>query len=365
MVTVSAASAYTLGANADLRIPAGETESSGLVTITAVDNNVHGWDRRVRVSASAANSQGVSGPDSATLTITNDDPEPTVTLVFTPDTFTEGGESEYRPHLSHPSEARQIVLSRQYDVSRPSPSVWISTYGIHVSPGDMVGPRVRLTFNDNNVDAPDARFGMQFNTYNKINDYKPTVWYKELTVLDDDGPPTVTLKLSPASIAENGGTSRVTASLSHRSSEDTTVMVSAAPVAPAAAGDYRLSSNLELLIPALATESTGSVTITGVDNDLETPDRQVTVSGAAANTQGITNPDAVTLTITDDDGPALSIDRCGRGRGRFGRRGAGVQGGAGAGGPGAGAGGLGDRRRDGEGRGGLPGGGRTPDLRRR
>ena len=112
------------------------------MTITAVDNNVHGWDRKVTVSASAANSQGVSGPDGATLTITNDDPEPTVTLVFTPETFTEGGESEYRPHLSHASEARQIVLSRQHSVV---PGLWISTYGIHVPPGDLVGPRVRLT----------------------------------------------------------------------------------------------------------------------------------------------------------------------------------------------------------------------------
>ena len=304
MVTVSAASAYTLGGNADLWIPAGETESRGLVTITAVDNNVHGWDRKVTVSASAANSQGVSGPDGATLTITNDDPEPTVTLVFTPDTFTEGGESEYRPHLSHASEARQIVLSRQHSVV---PGLWISTYGIHVPPGDLVGPRVRLTFKDNDVDAPDVQFGMQFNTYNKISDYKPTVWHETLTILDDDGPPTVTLNLSPASIDENGETSRVTASLSHRSSEDTTVTVSATPVSPAAAGDYRLSSNLELLIPAGAKKSTGEVTITGVDNDLETPDRQVTVSGVAANTQGITNPDATTLTITDDDRPALSI----------------------------------------------------------
>ena len=115
---------------------------------------------------------------------------------------------------------------------------------------------------------------MQFNTYNKISDYKPTVWHETLTILDDDGPPTVTLNLSPASIDENGGTSRVTASLSHRSSEDTTVTVSATPVSPAAAGDYRLSSNLELLIPAGAKKSTGEVTITGVDNDLETPDRQ-------------------------------------------------------------------------------------------
>ena len=301
MVTVSAASAYTLGGNADLWIPAGKTESRGLVTITAVDNNVHGWDREVKVSASAANSQGVSGPDGATLTITNDDPVPTVTVVFTPETFTEGGRGEYRPRLSHPSEAWQAVISRQYSIGDGFQGLWISSYDVHVPPGDLVGPRVTLAFKDNDVDAPDAQFGMQFNTYNRISSRnKPTaVWHETLTILDNDGPPKVTLNLSSASIDENGGTSRVTASLSHPSSEDTTVTVSATPVSPAAAGDYRLSSNLELLIPAGAKKSTGEVTITGVDNDLETPDKQVTVSGAAANTQGITNPDATTLTIRD------------------------------------------------------------------
>ena len=320
-VKPAAAGDYRLSSNLELLIPAGATESTGTVTITGVDNNVHGWDRNLAVSASVANSQGVSGPESATLTITNDDAEPTVTLVFTPDTFTEGGQSSYRPHLSHPSEAKQIVLSRYHlpflnDNHNPAlklpgqqgGSVSISSFGIHVSAGDTVGPRVDLTFHDNNVHAPDSGFELQFTTYNEINNYKPTVWYKELAIVDNDEPPQVTLKLSPTSVAENGGTSRVTASLSHPSSKDTTVTVSAAPVAPAAAGDYRLSSNLELLIPAFTKESTGTVTVTGVDNDVQTLDKQVTVSAEATNTHGVTNPNATTLTLSDDDEPALSID---------------------------------------------------------
>ena len=51
------------------------------------------------------------------------------------------------------------------------------------------------------------------------------------------------------------------------------------------------------------------MTLTGVDNSLDAPDRTVTVSATAANSQGVTAPDAVTLTLTDDDGAsALSMD---------------------------------------------------------
>ena len=51
------------------------------------------------------------------------------------------------------------------------------------------------------------------------------------------------------------------------------------------------------------------MTITAVDNGTDGNDKTVTVSGAATNTQGVTDPSSVTLTITDDDGaPMLSIN---------------------------------------------------------
>ena len=83
--------------------------------------------------------------------------------------------------------------------------------------------------------------------------------------------------------------------------------VSAAPVSPAVSGDYTLSANTTLTIPADSLTSTGVVTITAVDNAVDALDKQVTVSATAANDQGITAPENVTLTITDDDAPSLSI----------------------------------------------------------
>ena len=129
------------------------------------------------------------------------------------------------------------------------------------------------------------------------------------TITDDDAAPTVTLALSPASIAESGGTATVTARLNHPSSQATTVTVSAEAGPPAVSGDFALSDNKTLTIAAGETASTGTVEITAQDNPQDEPNKTVRVTGTAANSQGIRQPAAVSLTITDDDGaPSLAID---------------------------------------------------------
>ena len=126
------------------------------------------------------------------------------------------------------------------------------------------------------------------------------------TITDDDEVPTVSLALSPTSISENGGTSTVTAILSGPTSQDVTLTVSARPVDPAVASDYTLSDNKILTIAAGATTSTGTVDISAVDNNMNTPDKTVTISATASG--GVTTPEDVTLTITDDDdAPTISL----------------------------------------------------------
>ena len=128
-------------------------------------------------------------------------------------------------------------------------------------------------------------------------------------ITDDDASPTVTLSLSDASIAEDGGVTTVTAGLSHASSVATTVTVSVSPDSPAVAGDYGMSANQELTIAAGQTASTGVVTVTGVDNDVDAADRTVRVKGAAGNTVGASGPADVTLTLEDDDTRGVTVSK--------------------------------------------------------
>ena len=134
-----------------------------------------------------------------------------------------------------------------------------------------------------------------------------TVTDTEVEITDDDDTPSVTLALSSTSISENGGISTVTASLDHASSEDTTVTVSAAPVTPASSLDYSLSTNTVLTIAAGATASSGTVTITGVDNDVDAANKTVKVMGAASNGLDVSGPAELNLTITNDDTRGVTV----------------------------------------------------------
>ena len=117
---------------------------------------------------------------------------------------------------------------------------------------------------------------------------------------------TVTLALSDASIGEDGGVSTVTATVSPAAATAFTVTVSAAPVSPAVAADFMLSGNKALSFGANATTSTGVVTITGVDNDVDAADKTVTVSGTVSAT-GVTAPADLTLTLEDDDVAGVTV----------------------------------------------------------
>ena len=119
---------------------------------------------------------------------------------------------------------------------------------------------------------------------------------------------TLTLKLDPYSISEDSEVSTVTATASAASPEPYTVTVAAAANAPAVAADFTLSANRVLSFAANATVSTGTVTITARNNNLDAPHKTVRVAGSVPEGTRATAPSDVTLTITDDDAaPTLSL----------------------------------------------------------
>ena len=88
----------------------------------------------------------------------------------------------------------------------------------------------------------------------------------------------MTLETTPASIPENGGQSTVTARLNTKVASDVKVMISAAPVGTTESDDFT-QNGMQLTIPANAKASTGTVTITGVDDDVDGPDKNLVVAG--------------------------------------------------------------------------------------
>ena len=319
-VSPAVAGDFTLSGST-LTISAGSQTSTGTVTIEARDNNVDAPDKQVTVSATASNSQGVrravgatAGTTNvaladATLTVEDDDPAPTVTLTLADTAIRESddagtvGEEDHRTTvtatLSHPSSEQTVVT-----VTPAAGDFTLSAGGRLTIPALATASSgsVTLTAVDDDTDAPDKALKVLATAANTQGIEQPAP--VDLTIADDEPPPTVTLELSRASINEANGSSTVTARLSHPSSEATTVTVAAAAVSPALAADFTISGTV-LTVPAGVTGSASTATIRAVNNITDAPDKQVTVSATVDNTQGYEQgtPADVVLTIADDEPP--------------------------------------------------------------
>ncbi len=293
---------FTITLNRTLTIAAGSTRSTGVVTITAVDNRVDGPDKSVMVSATISGDQGVGAPSSHSLAITDDDATPTVTLEISASSISENrGVADVSAYLSGPSSQDVTV---EVSVSPISPAVngdfTITPNNTMTIPAGSTRSTdvVTITGVDNRVDAPHKSVTVSAAVRGGHGLGDPSS--QALTIRDDDDTPTLTLVLRPSPISENGGVSNVTASLSHPSSQDVVLVVSASPES----GDFTITSNRTLTIEAGATNSTGTVTITGVDNSVVEPDKSVLVWATVSDSRGVSNPPLRLLIITDDDAPA-------------------------------------------------------------
>ena len=296
-VTATPGEDYTAVAAGTLTFPAETTEQS--VSVPVLDDAVHEPDETLRVTLSGAVNATLETAQ-ATGTITDDEALPVVTLGPDPASIGEaGGPSRVTASLSGlSSEAVTVTVSAAAvspavagDFTRSGTTLTIAA-GSTASTGT-----VTVTAVDNQVDSPDKTVTIGGTATGGLGVADPSA--QELTITDDEETPVVTLSLSPSTIAENGGSSTVTASLSGLSSQAVTVEVSAAPEAGASAGDFTQSGDT-LTIAAGSTVSTGTVTLTAVDNVLDTADKTVAVTGTVTGGSAEA-PQRQLLTIADDE----------------------------------------------------------------
>ena len=299
-----------------LTIAAGDTDSTGTVTIAGVDNAVDAPDKTVTVSGSASGGNGVADPGDATLTLSDDDGPPTgIALTLTDASGTalsEVAEDAGATTVTVTATATGgMAFAADTDVtisvtgSGAAAAVdfdTVSDFTIAFSAGAASAEGTfTLTPTDDAVHETDETVTVSGESGTL------TIPDATLTLEDDEDLPTLTLALDPGSIGEAGGVATVTASLSGASSAATAVTVSAAPNAGAVATDFTVSTNKTLTIAAGDTDSTGTVTIAGVDNAVDAPDKTVTVSATVSGGNGVAVPGTATLTLSDDDGPPTGI----------------------------------------------------------
>ena len=297
---------FRMSGNRRLTITTGQTESTGTVTVTAVDNDRYAGDRTVQVAASVL-AGGAAPPAVQTLTIEEDDPPPPIELVLTPPAIDEnGGRSVVTARVTAAMGApvTVTVTATPLDPAVAGDFTLTGTTLTIAADATASSGEVAIGALDNDTDATPREVLVEA-TLDGVAAVDPPL-PEVLTINDDDPEPAVTLELTPAEIAEAGGSALVTARLDRPSEEATTVSVSV--LVSVAAGSVLQVSGDTLAIAAHATESTGTVRITAIDNDTDEPDRTVTVFGVADNALGVSGPAPATLTIADDDAtPAASL----------------------------------------------------------
>ena len=309
-VSPAVASDFTLGDEPVLTIEAGDTTSSGTVTITANDNDLGGGDQHVTVSGEAASDGDLTPPGDVTLTITEDDPVATmVTLTVDRSTVAEDAAGS----------DRTVTVSAELDGARAeaTPVAVSVTGGTAVAGTDYatvddftVTIAARMTSGsatftlapvDDEVDEPGETVVVTGSTTVTNLTVAPANGVT-VTITDNDPRPRATLVLTPATIDEDGGESTVTATLDRPSSAVTTITVTHARITGTSSSDYGVSDNKVLTIAAGQKASTGTVTFTGKDNDVYQPNaRHVVVEGSASNRQGVRHPNNKLLTIREDE----------------------------------------------------------------
>ena len=223
-----------------LTFAANATVSTGLVTVTAMNDTTDAPDKAVTVSGTASDSLGLTNhPPSVTLAITDDDAAPGVTLSLNPASVSEnGGISTVSATLSHPSSQPSTVtvtaVSGAYTVGTDA------TITIAAGSTTAASDTVLVTAVDDDVHQGTAGRSTTVTAALANGQGAGAVTGAALALTDDETLPTAALVLGPSSISENGGVSTVTATLSGPSSQPTTLTVGTAAVAStgAVAGDF-------------------------------------------------------------------------------------------------------------------------------
>ena len=159
-ISVSPDDAVTLSKNRTLSIPAGQTVSVGVVTLTGVDNVEQTGSVEVTVSATATNAstEGVVAPRSVTLYVIDDDAdiEPVFVIGSVAYTFTAGEEdSRTLPEATGGNEPLTYSLSPEPDngvtfVSGPPARIEVSTASVA---SDETSHTLTVTDSDGDTDS--------------------------------------------------------------------------------------------------------------------------------------------------------------------------------------------------------------------
>ena len=291
----------------DITISAGST--TGTVSFTPTDDSVYEGDEAAVIAIDTVSGGGASenGTQSITVTISENESAPTVTLAVSATSIAEnsGSSLTLTATLSNVAD-EDVTVSLSTSGAATEGTDYTDGSGnlddITISAGSTTGT-VSFTPTDDSVYEDDEAAVIAVDTVSGADATESGTQSVTVTITENESAPTVTLAVSATSIAENAGSSlTLTATLSGATDETVTVALGTSGSATEGT-DYTDGSGNVDDITISAGSTTGTVNFTPTDDSVYENDETATiaitgVSGGGASESG---SQSVTITISENE----------------------------------------------------------------
>ncbi len=291
----------------DITISAGST--TGTVSFTPTDDSVYEGDEAAVIAIDTVSGGGASedGTQSVTVTISENESAPTVTLAVSATSIAEnsGSSLTLTATLSNVAD-ENVTVSLSTSGAATEGTDYTDGSGnlddITITAGSTTGT-VSFTPTDDSVYEDDEAAVIAIDTVSGADATESGTQSVTVTITENESAPTVTLAVSATSIAENAGSSlTLTATLSGATDETVTVALGTSGSATEGT-DYTDGSGNVDDITISAGSTTGTVNFTPTNDSVYEGDETATiaitgVSGGGASESG---SQSVTITISEDE----------------------------------------------------------------
>ena len=308
--TATSGTDYAAVSSFDITLAANATSATGTFTLTPTQDTVAEGDETIAVAGQVEGSTAkLTG---TTLTLTDDDAAPDVTLSVSPSSVTENGGAKtvtVTATSTASAEARTVLVAvgnRQDTATAGTDYAVVPAFNITIAANatSATGTFALTPTNDTSVEDTES---ISIDGQPESAGATFTVSGTAMTLTDDDAQPAVTLTATPSSVAEAALATSVTVKATAASTVAwaRTVTVSVGKTGTAASGtDYAAVSSFDITIAANALSGTGTFTLTPTQDTTNEGDETIGVAGTSLNT----TVTGTTVTLADDDiNPAVTL----------------------------------------------------------
>ena len=305
--SATAGTDYTVVPAFNITIAANATTATGSFSLTPTNDTSVEDAESISIDGTPESAGATFTVGGTSMTLTDDDSQPAVTLAATPSSVDEAALATSvtvkATAASAVAWARTVTVSVGKTGSAASGTDYaaVSNFTITIAANALSGTGTfTLKPIQDTTNEGDETIGVAGTSLNT------TVTGATVTLADDDINPAVTLSVSPASVLESASatTVTVTATAASASSAARTVAVKVGGGTATSGTDYAAVSDFNITIAADATSGTGTFTLTPTQDTAVEGGETIGVSGSSTGT----TVTGTTLALTDDDGlPAVTL----------------------------------------------------------